>query len=79
MSNAQKLRVKALQEEYRSMKRNVLMDSILTSRAEIIVHTSEIERDLISAAVRTLDNESAALANCLKNQSAEVDAHVHPF
>ena len=34
---------------------------------------------MISAAVRTLDSESHALANCLKNQAAEVDACVHPF
>jgi hypothetical protein len=34
---------------------------------------------VISAAVRTLDSESHALANCLKNQAAEVDACVHPF
>jgi len=29
--------------------------------------------------VRVLDNETGALANCLKNQSKEVDAYVHPF
>ena len=51
------------------MKRNVLMDSILKNRAEIVVHTAEVERFLIVAAVRCLDSETTALANCLKNQS----------
>jgi hypothetical protein len=51
----------------KSMKRNVLMDSILTNRAEIVIHTVEVERFLIAAAVRCLDAENAALANCLKN------------
>jgi hypothetical protein len=79
MSKANKLKVKALEEEQRRMKRNVLLDSILTARAQIAVHSQEIERFVISAAVRTLDGESGALANCLKNQAAEVDAFVHPF
>ena len=61
------------------MKRNVLMDSILKNRAEIVVHTAEVERFLIVAAVKCLDAETTALANCLKNQSQEIDAHVHPF
>jgi len=37
MSRAQKLKIKALEEEHKVMKRNVLMDSILTSRAEIMI------------------------------------------
>lgn len=61
------------------MMRNVLMDSILTARAEILIMQSEIERTLIESSVRCLDGESAALANCLKLQSKEVDAFVHPF
>ena len=48
------------------MMRNVLLDSILTARAEILIMQSEIERTLIESSVRCLDGESAALANCLK-------------
>ena len=39
MSRANKLRIKALEEEQRRMKRNVLLDSILTARAQIAVHS----------------------------------------
>ena len=79
MSLANKLRIKALEEEHKSMKRNVLVDSVLTASAEIAVLEAEIEYRLIEAAVRTLDAETIALANCLKNQSKEIDAFVHPF
>ena len=79
VSRAQKLRIKALEEEHKTLKRNVLLDSVLTSSAEIAVLEAEVERNLIEAAVRTLDAESTALANCLKNQSKEIDAFVHPF
>ena len=39
MSKANKLKVKALEEEQRRMKRNVLLDSIRTARAQIAVHS----------------------------------------
>ena len=61
------------------MKKNVLMDSVLNASAEIAVLQNEIERNIIESAVRCLDAESLALANCLKNQSKEIDAFVHPF
>lgn len=61
------------------MRRNVLLDSILFNRSSTVVIQQEIERILIQAAVDTLTNESTALANCLKNQSKEIEAYIHPF
>ena len=55
------------------------MDSVLSNRAEIQVLRVEIERKLIKAGVETLDNETMAIANCLKNESKEIDAYIHPF
>lgn len=52
---------------------------MLTSRAEIQVLRAEIERHLLVCGVRTLENETLAIANCLKHESREVDAYIHPF
>ena len=51
----------------KAMKRNVLMDSIFKQRAEIVIYQAEIQRFLIKAAIRVLDNETSALATCLKH------------
>lgn len=59
--------------------RNLLLDEVLTSRAEIQVLRAEVERFLIVCGIRTLDNETRAITNCLKNESKEVEAHIHPF
>ena len=61
------------------LKRNLILDQILTSRAEIQILKVEIERNLIVSGVRTLDAETMAIANCLKNESREIEAHIHPF
>lgn len=39
----------------------------------------ELERNIIVSAVRTFDSEVQALTGCLKNESKEIDAHIHPF
>lgn len=44
LSKAQKLKIKALEQEHKAMRRNVLMDSILFNRACIIIIQQEIER-----------------------------------
>lgn len=79
VSNAHKLQIQALVAEQKEMQRKLLLDHILTSRAEIQILQVEIERNLITSAVRTLDSETNALANCLKNESKELDAFIHPF
>jgi len=56
-----------------------LFDAVLNSRAEIQILSVELERFLITASVRTLDAETCAIANCLRNESKEIDAHIHPF
>ncbi len=61
------------------MRKNVLLDSILFNRAQVVVIQQEIERCLIKASVQTLDSECVALANCLKIQSNEINAYIHPF
>ena len=71
--------IKSLQEEQRQLKRSLLLDSVLNSRAEITILRVEIERRLITCGVRTLDRETLAIANCLKTGVREIDAHIHPF
>lgn len=65
--------------ELRGMRRKVLLDSVLTRRAEIVVYRNEIQRFLIQAAVKTLDSETIAITNCLKLQGREIEAYIHPF
>ena len=73
------MKIKALEEEHNIMRKNVLLDSILFNRAQVVVIQQEIERCLIKASVQTLDSECVALANCLKIQSNEINAYIHPF
>ena len=65
--------------EQDEMQRKLLLDQILTSRAEIQIFQVEIERFVISSAVKALDSETLALTNCLKNGAREIDAYIHPF
>jgi hypothetical protein len=79
VQHAQELQIKAVQEEKKYLQKSLLLDSILSDRAEIQILTDEIERSLITSAVRTLDAETQAISGCLKNSSKEIDAHIHPF
>jgi len=79
LSRAQKLKIKSMEQEHLQMRRNVLLDSILFNRSSTVIIQQEIERILIQAAIDTLNNESVALANCLKNQAKEIEAYIHPF
>jgi hypothetical protein len=56
--------VKALREEFTSLKKKVTLDAYFNTKAEIAVYSNEIEKCLIKASVVTLDSETAALSKC---------------
>lgn len=58
------LLVRALKEEYTSLKKKVNLDFYFNVKAEIIVYSNEIEKLIIKASVKTLDSEASALAKC---------------
>lgn len=56
--HAQELQIKAVQEEKKWLQKSLLLDSILSDRAEVQVLTEELERCLISSSVQVLDAET---------------------
>jgi hypothetical protein len=58
------LLVKALKEEFSSLKKKVTLDNYFNTKAEIYVFSNEIEKFLIRASVKTLDSECNSLAKC---------------
>lgn len=56
--------VKALREEFASLKKKVTLDNYFCTKADIQVFSNEVEKFLINASVKTLDAECAALAKC---------------
>ena len=56
--------VKALREEFASLKKKVTLDNYFNTKAEIYVFSNEIEKFLIRASVKTLDAECNSLAKC---------------
>jgi len=56
--------IKLLTEEFNEMKRKVCYDNLYTNKAEIQVLKNEIEKFIIKAATKTLENESIALMKC---------------
>jgi len=56
--------VAALREEFGAYKKKVTLDSYFSTKAEIQVYSSEIEKYLIKASVKTLENETTAIAKC---------------
>jgi hypothetical protein len=72
MSAANKLKVKALEEEQRRMKRNVLLDSILTARAQIAVHSQEIERFVSHTLSRTVSRTSQQRSTLASTRSSNL-------
>lgn len=71
--------VKALREEFASLKKKVTLDNYFNTKAEIQVFSNEIEKFIIRASVKTLDSECVALSKCFTLQVPSVQYHIHPF
>ena len=56
--------VKQLRKEFRAQKKKVTLDSLYSTKAEILVLSNEIEKHITRAAVLTLDAEHTALSRC---------------
>jgi hypothetical protein len=52
------MQIEAMRKEKSLLEKTLLLDTILGNRAEIHVLSQEIERGLISSAVRALDSET---------------------
>lgn len=68
-----------LREEFAALKKKVTLDSYLSTKADIQVFSKEIEKFLICASVKTLDDECTALAKCFTMQVPTIQYHIHPF
>lgn len=64
--------VKALREEFASLKKKVTLDNYFNMKAEIYVFSNEIEKFMIRASVKTLDAECNALAKCFAMQVPKI-------
>ena len=71
--------MKTLSAEFQAIKKKVILDNYLTTKAELKVFSNEIEKLLIIASVKTLDSEATALAKCFATQIPSVQYHIHPF
>jgi hypothetical protein len=49
--------VKALREEFNTLKKKVTLDNYFNTKAEVLVFNIEIEKFLIRASIKTLDSE----------------------
>ena len=56
--------VKALQSEFNAMKKKVTIDNYFTTKAEIEQYRNEMEKFLMMASIKVLEDECAALARC---------------
>ena len=56
--------MKNLREEYAALRKKVILDDYYSMKAETKVFSTEIEKMIINASVKTLDSETAALAKC---------------
>ena len=61
------------------MQIQVLVDQVQSSRAEIIVLSSEIERQIVKASIKAVETEAAALANCFLLNAKPIEFHIQPF
>ena len=61
------------------MKKKVTLDNTFTTQAETVVLKNEIEKHITRAAIKTLDDESTALAKCFNMTVPKVQYHIHPF
>lgn len=71
--------VKALRVEFNAMKKKVTLDTYFTTKAEIQLFSNEVEKFLIKASVRALEDETAALSKCFTIQVPKIQLHIHPF
>jgi len=44
-----------------------------------MVYSRELEKKLVQAAIKVVEDEAAALANCFSMVSKSMDMHIHPF
>ena len=48
-------------------------------KAEITVLSNEIEKNIVKAAIKVVEDETAALANCFQMSVKTIEHHIHPF
>ena len=56
--------VKALQAEFNAMKKKVTIDNYFTTKAEIELYGNEMEKFMMIASIKVLEDECTALAKC---------------
>lgn len=71
--------VRQLKLEFQAQKKKVTLDAYFSTKAEVQMCTSELERLLIEASVRMLDSESHALAKCFTLSVPSLQFHIHPY
>jgi hypothetical protein len=71
--------VKALRIEFSAMKKKVVLDEYFTTKSEILLFSNEIEKFIIKASVRALEDEAAALSKCFTMAVPKIQMHIHPF
>ena len=68
-----------ISQKLKDLQMKALKDTVFACKSEIVVLTREIEKQLVKAAIRVVEDESAALTACFSMTSKQVDMHVHPF
>lgn len=71
--------VKQLKKEFRAQKKKVTLDSLYSTKAEILVLSNEIEKHITRASVQTLDAECMALSRCFAISQPKIQMRIHPF
>jgi len=71
--------VKQLKKEFRAQKKKVTLDSLYSTKAEILVLSNEIEKMITRASVQALDAECMALARCHAISQPKIQMRIHPF
>jgi len=61
------------------MKKKVTLDNYFAVLAEKRVLANEIEKEIIRASVRTLDDETTALERCFTMSVGKIQMVIHPF
>ena len=56
--------VRALQAEFNAMKKKVTIDNYFTTKAEIELYGNEMEKFMMIASIKVLEDECTALAKC---------------
>ncbi|CDW83349.1 UNKNOWN [Stylonychia lemnae] len=77
--NKQAEQTMLLNQQLINMQIQVLVDQVQSCKAETIVLSNEIERQIVKSAISAIDQEASALANCFSMNSKMIDMHIHPF